>query len=352
MVASSVAINSRQMGWLRGVSFDSVYIFGILSVALLSGWFVIANPRLFPAVFVINGWLLGYHHVISTFTRLTFDKDSFSEHRFLVVWLPLIVLGLVVAAFAVFGSWVLTTAYLYWQWWHYTRQSYGVSRIYSRKSSVPIDSTLTKLTIYAVPVWGILYRSFQAPDKYLFTQVKVLPVPNWLVVVAAIFALTVTAAWISQQVRAYVRGELAVAHTFYMCSHLAAFGVGYLLIDDINHGWLVLNVWHNCQYILTVWMFNNNRFKNQVDVRHRFLSYISQRKKITTYFAVCLLISTVFYSVLAATLTWLSTALTIVAALPLFAIVYQAINFHHYVVDAIIWKVRKKSLQQNLGIAN
>jgi hypothetical protein len=171
-------------------------------------------------------------------------------------------------------------------------------------------------------------------------------------VVAGVFALTVTAAWISQQVRAYLRGELAVAHTFYMCSHLTAFGVGYLLISDINHGWLVLNIWHNCQYTLTVWMFNNNRFKNQIDIRHRFLSYISQRKKISTYFAVCLLISTVFYSALAATLTWLSATLTIVASLPLFAIVYQAINFHHYVVDAIIWKVRKKSLRENLGIAN
>jgi hypothetical protein len=56
--------------------------------------------------------------------------------------------------------------------------------------------------------------------------------------------------------------------------------------------------------------------------------------------------------VLAATLTWVSTMLAIVAALPLFAIAYQAINFHHYVVDAIIWKVRKKSLRQNFGIAN
>jgi hypothetical protein len=35
----------------------------------------------------------------------------------------------------------------------------------------------------------------------------------------------------------------------------------------------------------------------------------------------------------------------------LFAVVYQAINFHHYVVDAIIWKVRKKTLRQNFGIA-
>jgi len=351
MVASSVAINARPTGWLRGLSFDATYIFGILGVALVSGWFVVAKPDLFPAVFVLNGWLLGYHHVVSTFTRLTFDRESFDQHRFLVLWLPLIVVAGVILAWAALGSWVLTTAYLYWQWWHYTRQSYGVSRIYGRKAGLPSNDLLTRLTIYAVPVWGILYRSYQAPDKYLFTEVKVLPVPFSLVAVAGGFALIVTTCWLLEQIKALSEGRLAVAHTLYMCSHLVVFGVGYLLISEINHGWLVLNIWHNSQYILTVWMFNNNRFKNQPDTRHRFLSHISQRKNIFSYFAVCLVISTVFYGALSATLNWLSPTMALVTTLPLFAVVYQAINFHHYVVDAIIWKVRKKTLRQNFGIA-
>jgi hypothetical protein len=135
-----------------------------------------------------------------------------------------------------------------------------------------------------------------------------------------------------------------------MCSHVTIFTFGYLLIDDINHGWLVLNIWHNAQYILTVWMFNNNRFKNEPHPEHRFLSYLSQRQHIMQYFAVCLLLSTVAYSFLDLTLSALSTL--IAASLPLVAIVYQAINFHHYVVDAVIWKVRRKPIQQNFGISH
>ena len=65
--------------------------------------------------------------------------------------------------------------------------------------------------------------------------------------------------------------------TLYMCSHIKIFGFGYLQIDDINHGWLVLNVWHYAQYILTVWLFNNNRFKDGIHPKHRFLSYLSQQ---------------------------------------------------------------------------
>ena len=133
-----------------------------------------------------------------------------------------------------------------------------------------------------------------------------------------------------------------------MCSHVTIFSVGYLLIDDITHGWLVLNVWHNAQYILTVWLFNNNRFRDGIHPKHRFLSYLSQQRNVMKYFAVCLIVSTIAYSLLGFTLSTLSTF--IATSLPLFAVAYQAINFHHYVVDAVIWKVRRRPVQQNFGI--
>jgi hypothetical protein len=31
-------------------------------------------------------------------------------------------------------------------------------------------------------------------------------------------------------------------------------------------------------------------------------------------------------------------------------IIYQTINFHHYIVDSLIWKLRKPKLRQNLGL--
>lgn len=266
----------------------------------------------------------------------------------MVTWLPLIVLASLFAASAVLGTWILTTVYLYWQWWHYTRQSYGISRIYQRKVGLG-DNPVHKLVIYALPVWGILYRSWQAPDQFLFNEVRVLPVPSWLLICSGLFTLFVLAWWVTQVVKSWFDGSLAIAHTLYLCSHLLVFGIGYLAITNINHGWLVLTVWHNCQYILTVWMFNNNRFKNTIDSRHRFLSLISQRGRVFTYLGVCLLLSTAIYGGLKYSLGWLAIATA--TSLPLFAIVFQAINFHHYVVDAVIWKVRRQPIRRNLGIA-
>ena len=37
-------------------------------------------------------------------------------------------------------------------------------------------------------------------------------------------------------------------------------------------------------------------------------------------------------------------------ALPVFLIAYQAINFHHYVVDGVIWKLRRKPLRRHLDL--
>jgi hypothetical protein len=346
-VSSVLVLNRHRAGWLRSVSFDSTYIVGIAALAVVSGLAVVSNPALFTTVFLLNAWLLGYHHVVSTFTRLTFDSDSLKEHRFLVTWLPLIVLAAVVVACFALGTWILTTVYLYWQWWHYTRQSYGVSRIYQRKAGLNND-LLNKLVIYALPVWGILHRSSQAPEQFLFTEVRVIPVPLWLVAVAGSLTLLVLGWWVAQTIRDWFLGSVSVAHTLYLCSHVLIFGVGYLAIDNINHGWLVLTIWHNCQYIMTVWMFNNNRFKGVADQKHRFLSSISQRNRVFTYLAVCLLLSTVTYGLLKYSLGWI--ALATATSLPLFTVAFQAINFHHYVVDAVIWKVRRKPIQQNLGI--
>jgi hypothetical protein len=178
--------------------------------------------------------------------------------------------------------------------------------------------------------------------------VKVLPVPLWLVVLTGAIAAGVTVLWGTRQVVAWREGKLAPAYTLYVCSHLVIFSTGYLLTRDINHGWLILNVWHNAQYILIVWMFNNNRFKGGVEPRAHFLSTISQRQNLWRYLLACLGISTTVYVLLSSALSWAAVATA--TALPLVVVAYQVINFHHYIVDSVIWKVRKKALRQYLGV--
>jgi hypothetical protein len=100
-----------------------------------------------------------------------------------------------------------------------------------------------------------------------------------------------------------------------------------------------MNVWHNAQYLLFVWHYNNQRFAAGVDPRAPLLSTLSQSRNVWRYAGVCLALSTAAYGGLAV------LGLAVVA-------VSQAINFHHYVVDAVIWKVRRRPMQETLGLAS
>lgn len=335
-------------GWLRGPGFDLTFIAGISAVALLSGAIVVADPRLFVPILLIDLWLLGYHHVIATYTRLCFDAESRRQHAFLLYGLPpLVVVGTLLVAVGL-GAWAIPTIYLYWQWFHYTRQSWGVSQVYRRKTGAGFveHEWLAKAALYLLPLWGILYRSYQSPETFLGMEVWTLPVPGWVVDLSAIAALSTVALWGVLRVRAWMRGCLPLAHTLYMISHFVIFYVGYIAIEDITHGWLVINIWHNAQYVLFVWLFNSNRYKGGIDPKARFLSYISQPNRMWLYFGVCLALSTAIYLSIDGVIDlaggW---------ALPLTLLIYQSINFHHYIVDSLIWKVRKKPLQKTLGIA-
>lgn len=335
-------------GWLRSPVFDLTLVVGVTALALAAGATVLLAPALFPVLLFADLWLLGYQHVISTFTRLAFDRESFRRHRFLVLGLPLVVLAGVFGAAWWLGGWILSTTYLYWQWFHYTRQSYGIERAYRRKteSAVTGHPDVARWALYLVPLWGILYRSHQAPERFLGVELKVLPVAAPVVTVAGLAALAGVLLWGSQVARAVLRGERLQAHTLYVACHMLIFVVGYRLIESLDFGWLVVNVWHNAQYILFVWMFNNQRFRRGVEPGARLISFLSQKRNWPLYFLVCLVLSTTVYFGLDRSLH----AFQHHATLPLFLITYQAINFHHYVVDGLIWKLRRKPLRQTLGL--
>ena len=132
-----------------------------------------------------------------------------------------------------------------------------------------------------------------------------------------------------------------------MLSHFAIFSIAYLLIDDITYGWLAINIWHNAQYILFVWMFNTRRFKDGIDPEARFLSYLSQPHRLWLYLLTSVAITGVIYWAILGTLS-----AVLLAGLSATIVLYQIVNFHHYIVDSVIWKVRKPSIRQILGLAS
>lgn len=349
---------------MRGIRFDSLLVLGCTAVALLFGAIAYANPvdpYVFSVLLLADIYLLGSHHIVAMYTRLCFDKESLKENRFYLTGLPVLVIaGIVLAMWISNGPEIITTVYLYWQWFHYTRQSYGITRIYARKEppQSTLDTRLTNFMLYAVPLWGILFISrehnLNPAINFLGSNFWSIPVPAALLDAVGLAALAATVWWVVRLPQRYLEKKLAVLPTLYIISHLLIFMTGYWYLGrmSLNLGWLVINIWHNCQYIMIVWLYNNNRFRSGVDANHPFLSTISQERFLWKYLGVCLLITAVLSGAMKLFAAKLAPSLlpNLVVEGGWAVLVYQGLNFHHYIVDSYIWKVRKKEVRERLGV--
>ena len=69
--AATAAVPSRSYVW--NGSFDYTLLVAPIALGLLAAAVVTSNPALYPVVLFADLWFLGYHHVISTYTRLGFS---------------------------------------------------------------------------------------------------------------------------------------------------------------------------------------------------------------------------------------------------------------------------------------
>ena len=339
-------------GWLRNPTFDTGFIVGIAVLSIATGVIVSSKPALFLPILAADLWLLGYHHVISTYTRLAFDKESFEEHKALVLYLPIAVAAAVAVTVIYAGLWLVPTIYLHWQWWHYTRQSEGISKAYAGKSSGKYigNKVITRSAFYLVPLAGFLVTSSRQPDEFLYMPIKTIPLNEYIVMAVSAAAIVAVALWILEQIKAWRQGQLAVPYVLYMVSHFTMFFFAYVYFKEINYGWLTINIWHNAQYILFVWLYNNRRFHGEIDEKRVFLSTISQNNRFAIYFLTCFTISTVVYFFFSTVLSELVSSAFAITAMMSGLIIYQTLNFHHYIVDSLIWKLRKKRIRATLGL--
>jgi hypothetical protein len=326
--------------WLRGPTFDLGLIGGVLVLALVLGGLASASPRLFTAVLVLDLWLLAYPHVASTFTRVAFDRASARRHWFLLLALPPIVLLATAGMYRVGGFVALSSLYYYWQSWHYTRQSHGIARAYHRAAGLRVPDRLDDAVILAFPLWGVLHRVYQQPGEFYQVPLWTPAIPGALVVLAGSAALGLLLVWSLRYVRAARSSPpRSLGHALFVLSHVAITVVSYLVISDVTRGWLFINIWHNAQYLLFVWAMNARRFAAGIDPRRPFLSAICQPTRVGHYALTCLALSTGFYLLLGQT----PEAPAWSPLLPLLLVCHMAVNFHHYLVDAVIWGSRARS---------
>lgn len=336
-VAAAAPAFSRSFVWNE--RFDSTLLMAPLALGLLAAAAVTSNPALYAAVVVADLWFLGYHHVVSTYTRLGFSSRGLRRNRFLAFDLLLVIVLATMALAFTAGAWVVASAFLYLQWFHYMRQGYGISRMYFRTTPdgqvAGARDLVANAVIYVVPVFAIAHRSMTMGDMFLAMPVKTIVPPQAVVTTLAVAAAVAIGVWFVRMGHRVASGSADIRYEGFLLSHILIFLAAYVWIDDANVGWLAINIWHNLQYVLVVWMVNVKRYSGRVDADEPLLSRISQPGRPVTYFACCLLITTLVYLVLNR-----FTVLVLGGGLAATLGIYMGINFHHYIVDALIWKRR------------
>lgn len=332
----------------RSPQFDLFFIIFLPLFAITAALIASTSFVLFNLIFTLNILFLGYHHVISTYTRLNISQLSSAQTRFLTLVLPVIVIAFVFMCIHINSAWLIPTIYLHWQWWHYTRQSEGVSKAirYKTQSVEGGNETFNRVVFYAVPIAAFSFMAARNPGTFLFMEVKTLPIPMPLALSLIGIAILLQLIWLFNQISALRSGSLKPKHFGYLLSHQTIYWVAYTLFSDINIGWLAINIWHNAQYISFVWHFNTQKFSKGFDKHHPIISWLSQKGLVRffCYFSICILATYFFYS----GVNWSISQLSPYTSLPLTVLAYQSINFHHYIVDTCIWKLRNKSVRENL----
>ncbi|TGM55400.1 hypothetical protein EHQ91_10770 [Leptospira biflexa] len=327
--------------------FDFTFIIGITFLASMMAGVTVFWPLLFIPMLTVHGWLFGYEHLWSTYTRLLFHRDDRNKFWALVWIVPPIVFLFLMAVGANWGMKGILLLYFMGQLYHTVRQSWGITQSYRRKAGgLPWDSEiLSELTLWSVPIWGFLHRCSQRPDEFLFQEFWLPPVSDLIVQVAGVVTMILCFIWVMTRITAFWRGELVIAHTLFMLSHFFVFFVGYILIEELCSGWLLVNVWHNVQYIVYVWVYNRNRFGSGVDPKAKVLSWLSQWGYGYTilYFLFTIALALPIYYLLPELGGSLDELFT-TQLIPMSVVLAMSLTFHHYIVDGLIWKRKHNSI--------
>jgi hypothetical protein len=272
-------------------------------------------------------------HFAASTVRLYSREGALARNPFLTMAFPLVslaLLGLAIAFPQHLGA-HLNALYFTWSPYHYAAQAYGLAVMYCYRSSCPLRDTDKRwLRLACLPPFLLAFLSFPASGlEWLVAPIAILEHPalhaTRQVLRAGLTVLT------------FVAPAALVVYFWRSARSLPAISVLVILANGI--WWVVLPyfqafvwvaVFHAVQYLAITSIFHvNERLKSPGNRSAWWVHALS-------FYVRCLVLSYLLFQVLplgyeAAGLGWAASSVLVVAA----------INIHHFIVDAYIWRLRK-----------
>jgi hypothetical protein len=256
VLATTVRPGAVLLPWVRSPSYDVLTLLGV--PALAAAVAVLGWPGFVAGIGPWYQALAANPHLTATYVRLGTEPGLRQRWRAATFLLPA---GLLLAVLLVYftteraGLTALVTLTIAWAYWHYTRQSWGVARLYQRRLSAADaqDRWLLSLAIHVPAVAAAVWWLRQAPPWLIGLPMFTVPVPEvlaWALVVVGPLAL-LPALW-----RAYQgagAGRVGRLDLVTAVMNAAVFYLALVINPWPEVGYWAVSLWHTVQYLAIVY---------------------------------------------------------------------------------------------------
>jgi hypothetical protein len=321
-------------------AFDYLLIGGGLSLLFAAGVVLrgrdAAGP---PAGLILTAalpmliFVCNMAHFAASTVRLYTREGALARNPFLTMAFPLVSLALLGIAIAFpqhIGS-HLNALYFTWSPYHYAAQAYGLAVMYCYRSSCPLtdrDKWLVRLA--CLPPFVLAFLSFPASGLEWFVAPATLldnpalhatrQVARMVLIALTFLAPPALVLYFRKDGRALPAISVLV---------ILANGIWWTVLPYLQ-AFVWVTVFHGLQYLAITSIFHvGERVKRPDNRRPWWLHALA-------FYGLCLVLGYALFQVLplgyeAAGLGWAASSTLVIAA----------INIHHFIVDAYIWRLRK-----------
>jgi hypothetical protein len=302
-------------------------------------------------VSVAGTHILSETHTAATLVRLHSSVDTQKHLRSYVKYVSIIcaliaIVGLATPALTP----ILAKIYFVWIVQHFMAQSYGITLIYCYKRNYSlsnIERKILKFLFDATIVYAIA-RQFTYPewgsDNFLG---KPLPyfqlLPGWFCAGLAGIVQFAALAFVCMVIAKFIRERkmLPLPAALLMVTGISIFLIPKSIASSL---WLYVPAfYHGCQYLVVATSFRLKEQGLPENVSAHQLSHMLLRSSNLQYWGQLFMIAIFIYIGVPRLLN--QVGVDFVTA---FATIFCVINFHHFLVDAAIWKLRDSKVRKLL----
>lgn len=335
--AQPVARPARLLGksFLHPV-FDYALIGGVLSLLFIPLVYVTGLGQS-PSVSGLLPWIIllsNSTHFAASTVRLYTKPGTSQELPFVTMALPIVTFFVITAAVFradLLGRW-FQWLYLTWSPYHYAAQAYGIAVLYSFRSGCRLTRS-QKRVLWVSALFPFIYVTLEGTQTHLFAWLfedySVVNTPTFERIMQA-SAGTAAVLSFAAPIGAYLWIFRSQQGAMPLISFLAIFANGiWFIVFPVVQGFIWVTIFHGVQYLAIVMLFHVKDQMKQPRNRRGPVGHA------LWFYGISLLLGyglfnawPQFYRMLGFDLT---ESMLMVAA---------AINIHHFIVDAYIWKTR------------